>query len=173
MRALRPTNIGVDGVCMDVHRMNVKQDFGHYLRTERELRQVPLDDIAQATKIPVDSLHALEEGHWDILPAEIFVRGFVRSYARHLGLSEDETFQHFRSTLNQMREEADHAEIEAVGDSASEAVSTRRSFGVALFVIILLIIVTLTFSLLWSSGSNAASHASASSSVSTTQSHLG
>ena len=39
----------------------MSEDFGSYLKHERELRGVPLDEIAQSTKISISFLRALEE----------------------------------------------------------------------------------------------------------------
>ena len=64
--------------------------FGDKLRRERELRGVALDDIAGATKIGTRMLRALEEEHFELLPGGIFNKGFVRAYAKYLGLNEDE-----------------------------------------------------------------------------------
>lgn len=139
--------------------MDAQRDFGKYLRFERELRQVPLTEVAAATKIPKRTLELLEAGAWDLLPAEIFVRGFVKSYARHLGLPQDEASDRYAATVVTVEQEEERLGIESVGEAAAE-VSTRRHFGLALFVIILLIIVTITFSLLWGGGANADSQAS-------------
>ncbi len=64
--------------------------FGERLRREREMRGVSLDDIAGATKIGTRLLRALEEEHFELLPGGIFNKGFVRAYAKYLGLSEEE-----------------------------------------------------------------------------------
>jgi cytoskeleton protein RodZ len=64
--------------------------FGDRLRRERELRGITLDDIALTTKIRAGLLQALEEEKFDRLPGGIFNKGFVRAYARHLGLDEDQ-----------------------------------------------------------------------------------
>jgi cytoskeleton protein RodZ len=70
--------------------MNSVGSFGEKLRRERELRGVALDDIADATKIGTRMLRALEEEHFEVLPGGIFNKGFVRAYAKYLGLNEDE-----------------------------------------------------------------------------------
>lgn len=64
--------------------------FGDKLRRERELRAVTLDEIAEATKIGTRSLKALEDEHFDILPGGIFNKGFVRAYAKYLGIDEEQ-----------------------------------------------------------------------------------
>jgi cytoskeleton protein RodZ len=65
--------------------------FGEKLRREREKRSVTLDQISQSTKIGTRMLQALEEDKFNQLPGGIFNKGFVRAYARHLGLDEDQT----------------------------------------------------------------------------------
>jgi len=63
--------------------------FGANLRREREMRGVPLEEIAGATKISVRALTALEAEEFSKLPGGIFTRSFIRSYARYLGLDEE------------------------------------------------------------------------------------
>ncbi len=63
--------------------------FGENLRRERELRGVGLREIAEATKISVRFLKALEEDRFDLLPGGLFPKAFVRQYARHLGLDAE------------------------------------------------------------------------------------
>lgn len=64
--------------------------FGENLRRERELRGVTLAELAEATKVSVRYLTALENDQFDRLPGGVFNRGFVRSVARYLGLDERE-----------------------------------------------------------------------------------
>ena len=64
--------------------------FGDRLRREREMRGVTLDEISASTKIARRHLEALESENFDTLPGGIFNRGFVRSYARFLGIDEEQ-----------------------------------------------------------------------------------
>ena len=66
-----------------------KGTFGERLKRERELREVTVDEIASATRIAPKFLEALENEQWNKLPGGVFGRGFVRSIARYLGLSEE------------------------------------------------------------------------------------
>jgi cytoskeleton protein RodZ len=68
----------------------MSEDFGSYLKHERELRGVPLDEIAQSTKISIRFLRALEEGRFEDLPGEVFIKGFIRSYGQAIGSNVDE-----------------------------------------------------------------------------------
>jgi cytoskeleton protein RodZ len=60
--------------------------FGESLRRERELRGISLREIADATKISIRFLQALEQDRIDVLPGGLFRKTFVRQYAKHLGL---------------------------------------------------------------------------------------
>ena len=63
--------------------------FGEYLRREREMRGVSLEEISTATKISIRFLQAIEDEELSKLPGGIFTRSFVRTYARYLGLEEE------------------------------------------------------------------------------------
>jgi cytoskeleton protein RodZ len=65
--------------------------FGEGLRRERELRGIELRDVAEATKISVRFLQALEADRVDVLPGGLFQRAFVRQYALYLGLDPERT----------------------------------------------------------------------------------
>jgi cytoskeletal protein RodZ len=71
------------------------ESFGARLKREREQRKITLDDISVATKIGTRFLAALEEEHFDQLPGGIFNKGFVRAYARHLGIDENQAIADF------------------------------------------------------------------------------
>jgi cytoskeletal protein RodZ len=64
--------------------------FGEELRREREIRGISLKEIADATKISKRFLEALESNDHRTLPAPVFTRGFVREYARYVGLNAEE-----------------------------------------------------------------------------------
>ena len=64
--------------------------FGTRLRVEREQRGITLDQISRSTKIGTRFLQALEQDRFDQLPGGIFNKGFIRAYARFLGLDEEQ-----------------------------------------------------------------------------------
>lgn len=64
--------------------------FGEDLKREREIRGISLKEIADATKISKRFLEAIEKNDHKTLPAPVFTRGFVREYARYLGLNIDD-----------------------------------------------------------------------------------
>ena len=66
------------------------EDFGSYLKAERELRGVTLEELHTKTRIPMHYLQALEKNLFDELPEEVFIRGYIRSFAEVIGANEDE-----------------------------------------------------------------------------------
>lgn len=62
---------------------------GARLRRARLQRGLELDDVARSTKINLRYLRFLEESRFDGLPSSVYVRGFVKSVARCLGLDAD------------------------------------------------------------------------------------
>ncbi|MGB7556497.1 MAG: RodZ domain-containing protein [Candidatus Korobacteraceae bacterium] len=64
--------------------------FGERLRRERELRNISLDEIAATTKVGTRLLRALEDEQFDQLPGGIFNKGYVRAYAKYVGIDEEQ-----------------------------------------------------------------------------------
>ena len=61
---------------------------GEFLKRERDLRGVELRQIAEASRVPLDQLEALENDDYDGLPHLVYVRGYIKSYCKCLGLDE-------------------------------------------------------------------------------------
>lgn len=66
------------------------EELGAALRSEREKRNITIDDAASQLKISPRLLLALESGDVDSLPHPAYVRGFIRSYAGWLGMGQEE-----------------------------------------------------------------------------------
>ena len=63
-----------------------REEIGQYLKRVREEKGISLKTVAEETKIRVRYLQALEEGDYAALPGNVYARGFLRSYARFLGV---------------------------------------------------------------------------------------
>ena len=74
------------------------ESIGDFFRHVRETKGLTLDDVASKTRIHPDFLIALEEGNFTKLPDQVFAKGFVRSYARSLGLDEDDAMRRFEGS---------------------------------------------------------------------------
>jgi cytoskeleton protein RodZ len=71
------------------------ESFGAYLKGLREERGVSLEEISAHTKIAVSNLDLLERDRYDLLPPQVFVKGFIRSYVQELGHSPEEVLKRF------------------------------------------------------------------------------
>jgi cytoskeleton protein RodZ len=85
------------------------ESFGARLKRERQQRKIELDDISATTKISTRFLRALEEEQFDQLPGGIFNKGFVRAYARHLGIDEDQAIADYLAAAAPSQPEAQQA----------------------------------------------------------------
>lgn len=72
------------------HEGGQPQIVGERLRQERVNRGIDLDDMASALKTTKATVERLEQGSWEFLGSVVYVRGYVRSYARLLGLDESD-----------------------------------------------------------------------------------
>lgn len=81
--------------------VDAKMSLSLWLRAGRANKGLSLEDVAKITKIQQRILERLEAGKLEGLPAEVFVRGFVRSYARCVGLDEAEALQRYSTAAGQ------------------------------------------------------------------------
>lgn len=68
-------------------RINSADKVGEVLRTTREEKRQTLAQVSATIHVREDNLHRLEEGYYQDLPADVYVKGFLRSYAEYLGLN--------------------------------------------------------------------------------------
>jgi cytoskeleton protein RodZ len=76
-------------------------EFGDKFRKTREQKKISLDDVSHVTKISTRMLQAIEEEHFDQLPGGVFNKGFIRAYAKHLGLNEEDAVAEYLDCLRQ------------------------------------------------------------------------
>lgn len=69
--------------------------LGSFLSSTREARGLELRDAAQQTRISINYLKALEREDFTKLPGEVFVKGFLKNYARFLNVPEEEVLKRY------------------------------------------------------------------------------
>lgn len=113
------------------------ESFGTWLRQQREMREIHLNEISDRTKISLRYLRAMEQDNFELLPGLIFVKGFLREYAKYVGLNPDEVVNFYLSTQ----------EPEDTADAVEEpAVSSRpRGRGLLLAVLGILLLALLSY----------------------------
>lgn len=74
-------------------------EFGHILREARETKGLTIKDVQQEIRINVAYIEALEQGEYDTLPSPVHARGFLRNYARFLGLDPQPLLDQYERQL--------------------------------------------------------------------------
>jgi cytoskeleton protein RodZ len=73
--------------------------LGFFLKSERERKGLSLEHLAKVTRLRVQYIEALETEDWDKLPSQVFIKGFIKTYAKALGLEYREVMAQFESTI--------------------------------------------------------------------------
>ena len=74
--------------------------FGRYLQAIRLEKKVSLENISAQTRIGLANLSMIEQEDIERLPAEVFVKGFLRSFAAAIGADGDEAVRRYEARLN-------------------------------------------------------------------------
>jgi cytoskeletal protein RodZ len=120
------------------------ESIGRYLRTEREVRQISLEELAQTTRIPLRHLASLEDDRLDRLPGDVFVRGFLKSYAKAVGLGTEDVLRRYEG---QSRSSGIPTEVSAAPIAGIAGPERGRRFGLAIALVVILILFTLALSI--------------------------
>lgn len=80
--------------------------FGDKFRKERERKNISLDDVSNVTKISSRMLQAIEQERFDQLPGGVFNKGFIRAYAKHLGMNDEQAVGDYLACLREAQVDA-------------------------------------------------------------------
>jgi cytoskeleton protein RodZ len=86
--------------------------LGQELRRKRENLNIELRDVAEATRVGVRFLHAIEADDFSALPGGIYARSFIRAYAKHVGLDEEEAVSRYRKQTNQIEDQSEEPQLQ-------------------------------------------------------------
>lgn len=78
------------------------ESIGSHLRRERELRKIPLEEVAEQTRVKLEYLQAIESEHFEKLPGMTFVRGYLKAYASYIGLLPEDVLLRFEDFLGKL-----------------------------------------------------------------------
>ena len=116
------------------------ESIGQYLRRHREGRSMSVEEVSRVTRIPVGNLERLENDHFDDLPGEVFVRGFLKAYARAVSIPVDDVLARYTSSRRV-------AWVTPLPMTSPIQKTQGRRFGVAIAFVVLLILFTLALSI--------------------------
>lgn len=119
--------------------------IGEYFRLVRETKRLSMDEVAMKTRIHAEFLKALEEENFAKLPDQVFVKGFVRSYARSLGLEEEEAIRRFDESAGSFYSKQDAREKLRVRQAEDERRRKANKKAVAAAAGVALLLLALLF----------------------------
>ncbi len=119
------------------------ETVGTTLKRHREKKRMGLAEVSRVTRIPQATLEAIEQDHFDDLPGEVFVKGFLKSYAQTVGLHPDEIVARYSSS----RRVAIVTPMPVASPVTRAREGQGRRFGVAIALVLLLILFTLALSI--------------------------
>jgi len=76
-----------------------KESIGRYLKREREIRNISLREVSKNTKVKEHLLKAIEEDQYGSLPSPTYVKGFLLSYAKYIGLDPNDVLLRYETSL--------------------------------------------------------------------------
>lgn len=126
-------------------------EIGSKLRLAREARGISLEQAENETKIRKKYLEALERDDFDVLPGWFYVRSFLRTYARYLGLDAEELLQHLNECVPGG---VPPVEPQAAAPSVADRSNDRKLRGVLFVAIAFLVAVVLMIGFFIMSGKN-------------------
>lgn len=104
------------------------ETFGSFLKQERELRNIPLEEVSEQTHIKLSYLEAMESNHFEKLPGLTFAKGYLRAYAGYIGLIPEEVLLQFEDYLRKLAGE---------NRVRGNEVNPRQFWLVAFFILVL------------------------------------
>ncbi len=108
------------------------KDFGSYLKHERKSKGVSLEEISESTKIHIRFLKALENNSFDELPGEVFIKGYIRSYANIIGFDVEEMLDFYKESVESKNQE----NIPIKTSSVKTQSKTLLTFGLLILVVV-------------------------------------
>jgi cytoskeletal protein RodZ len=117
------------------------ESIGRFLKSRREAQGMSVEEVARATRIPFASIERIEGDHFDDLPGEVFVRGFLKAYARAVSLPVDDVLAKYTAS----RRVAWVTPLPIAAPQGKRAPSRR--VGVAIAFVLLLILFTVAMSI--------------------------
>ena len=122
------------------------ESIGEFFRQVRETKGLTIDEVASKTRIRTDFVKALEDGNFAKLPDQVFARGFVRSYARSLGLDEEDAIHRFAQSAGAYYDKQVERERLKVRQAEEERKrqANRKAVAIAIGIAILTLIFLLS-----------------------------
>jgi len=120
---------------------------GDYMQQARLSLDLTIEAVAARLKISPANLLALESDQFERLPGETFVRGYIRAYAKLLGIDCDAALANYEDYLRALRDTTVQVTRNKDADNTSIPLSRRRQIAVVLTAIVIVVVLSVVFSL--------------------------
>jgi cytoskeletal protein RodZ len=120
--------------------------LGEELKRERELREISLREISEATKISMRILEAIEKNNFQALPGGIFNRNFLRAYAEFIGIDSENVVRKYHQQFD--TPEGHIASTPGMAVAFQEPTETKSSKTLPIILMLILLVVAVAFLLL-------------------------
>src|ERR1700722_2500531 len=112
-------------------------DIGATLREARMRARIDITEVESRTKIRAKYLRAMENEEWDLLPGEVYVKSFLRTYGEYLGLDTRQLLDDFRRRYERP---ADH-ELRPITPPGRDRPRRRRGVPPWAVIVVVLVLV--------------------------------
>lgn len=120
---------------------------GELFKENREKQGLDLKDVAVTLRIRYEYLKALEENLFEKLPADVYTKGYIREYARFLGLDPEQLINDYIERINPPRRQTGHDSLNEKG--VPETPPAKNSFFIYAPILLIVSVIFLFFANLY------------------------
>lgn len=117
------------------------ESLGEKLRLAREARGITISEVSAQTRIATRYLEAIEENNYKPLPGGVFNKGFIKAYAKYVGVDETEALNDY-ARIMASQSEPEEEETRYRRPSVMTDDSRRSSWTSLIFAVIILVLMT-------------------------------
>ena len=102
---------------------------GEILKNTREAKGITIEQVAEATSIRVLYLEAIENEQFNLVPGEVYLKGFIRNYANYIGLNGPAMVEKYKEQVeaNKKHEHPVQADTNDIKHKSPEQINQRKT----------------------------------------------
>ncbi len=102
---------------------------GEILKNTREAKGITIEQVAEATSIRVLYLEAIENEQFNLVPGEVYLKGFIRNYANYIGLNGPAMVEKYKEQVeaNKKHEHPVQADTNDIKHKQPEQINQRKT----------------------------------------------
>ncbi|MCS4533459.1 RodZ domain-containing protein [Neisseria montereyensis] len=120
---------------------NAAIELGEKLRKERERKKHSIGEVAERLKLSARQIEGLESGNYEDMPELVFVRGFLRTYGRFLGIDDEEMSSYLDRIVPQNRSNVYAVDRNGGSSFNYQQTEVKKSFPKWIFGVLVLVLI--------------------------------